>query len=404
MESGDISKLKIEAAAKRPFKRRRGYLLWAALAMAAALVFLGLKGLLSPTFDVKAATVSLTYPSQALTLLNASGYVAAGRKASVASKATGRLVWIGVEEGSRVRKGQVIARLENEDMAAAKAQSEANLNVSDKALDQAKAELDDAQVNFQRDKKLLLAGVISKTEYDAAETRYKKALAAIESARASVKANEAALKGADVAYEYTLIRAPFDAVVLTKNADAGDIITPFAAAANAKAAVVTIADMGSLLVEADVSESNIEKVKKGQPCEIQLDAIPDERFMGEVHMVVPTADRSKGSVMVKVRFLRQDPRTLPEMSAKVSFLSRPLTPGEEKPRTAVDPSAVVSRGRGNSVFVLNGGTVTETPVETGAMLGPDAVEVRAGIKAGDKIVKEPPGKLKTGSKVRLIEK
>ncbi len=127
-----------------------------------------------------------------------------------------------------------------------------------------------------------------------------------------------------MAVEYTLIRAPFDAVVLTKNADVGDIVTPFGAAANAKAAVVTIADMGSLQVEVDVSESNIEKVKKGQPCEIQLDALPEARFRGAVHMIVPTADRSKATVLVKVRFLDKDPRILPEMSAKVAFLERPV--------------------------------------------------------------------------------
>ena len=138
------------------------------------------------------------------------------------------------------------------------------------------------------------------------------------------------MEAAKVAVEYTQIRAPFDAVVLTKNADVGDIVTPIGAAANAKAAVVTIADMDSLRVEADVSESNLEKVKVGQPCEIQLDALPETRFPGQVHMIVPTADRSKATVMVKVRFLDPDPRILPEMSAKVAFLSRSVNPEEQR--------------------------------------------------------------------------
>src|SRR6185369_11157410 len=135
-------------------------------------------------------------------------------------------------------------------------------------------------------------------------------------AEAAVRSSAAALLGARVAYDYSLIRAPFDAVVLTKNADVGDIITPLGAAANAKAAVFTIADMGSLRVEADVSESNLGLVKNGQPCEITLDALPNIRFRGAVHTIVPTADRSKATVLVKVRFIDKDKRVMPEMSAK----------------------------------------------------------------------------------------
>ncbi len=165
-----------------------------------------------------------------------------------------------------------------------------------------------------------------------------------------LNANKAALNSAEVSIEYTLIRAPFDAVVLTKNADIGDIITPLGAAANAKAAVVTIADMSSLQVEADVSESNLKYVKLGQPCEIQLDAFQELRFRGEVHMIVPTADRSKASVMIKVKFLDKDSRILPEMSARVAFLERTVTVEEQKPRTAINPAAIIiKREQKNSV-------------------------------------------------------
>ena len=156
--------------------------------------------------------------------------------------------------------------------------------------------------------------------------------------------SEAAVEEAKVLVEYANIRAPFDAVVLTKNADIGDIVTPLGAAANAKAAVVTIADMNSLQVEVDVSESNISQVRAGQPCEIRLDAFPDLRFKGVVHMIVPTADRTKASVLVKVAFREMNPRILPEMSAKVAFLSRDILPEEEKPLKAVPASAVITRG------------------------------------------------------------
>jgi RND family efflux transporter MFP subunit len=342
------------------------------------------------------------YPSQSFTLLNASGYVVAQRKAAVASKATGRLEWLGVEEGSKVKKGDVIARLEGRDVAAARDQSAANLDNARSALEQSNAELNDATLNFKRSKELLAKGFISRMDYDTADARYRRAQAAVSGAESAIISAQAALKGAEVAVEYTLIRAPFDAVVLTKDADIGDMVTPLGAAANAKAAVVTIADMSSLQVEADVSESNLEKVEAGQPCEIQLDAFPESRFRGVVHMIVPTADRSKASVMVKVRFLNKDKRILPEMSARVSFLERPVSAEEEQPRPGVNPGAVVTRSGKQVVFQVNGEKVNVVPVTTGEKIG-EVLQVLSGVKAGDKVVVNPPKKLKTGSRVSIKE-
>jgi RND family efflux transporter MFP subunit len=342
------------------------------------------------------------YPSQSFTLLNASGYVVAQRKAAVASKATGRLEWLGVEEGSKVKKGDVIARLEGRDVAAARDQSAANLDNARSALEQSNAELNDATLNFKRSKELLAKGFISRMDYDTADARYRRAQAAVSGAESAIISAQAALKGAEVAVEYTLIRAPFDAVVLTKDADIGDMVTPLGAAANAKAAVVTIADMSSLQVEADVSESNLEKVEAGQPCEIQLDAFPESRFRGVVHMIVPTADRSKASVMVKVRFLNKDKRILPEMSARVSFLERPVSAEEEQPRLGVNPGAVVTRSGKQVVFQVNGEKVNVVPVTTGEKIG-EVLQVLSGVKAGDKVVVNPPKKLKTGSRVSIKE-
>ncbi len=222
-------------------------------------------------------------------------------------------------------------------------------------------------------------------------------------AEAALRASTAALRSADVSLEYTLIRAPFDAVVLTKNADIGDIVTPLGAAANAKAAVVTIADLRSLQVETDVSETNLSLVKVGQPCEIQLDALPDSRFRGILHAIVPTADRAKATVTVKVRFLDKDPRVLPEMRAKVAFLSRPLKPEEEKPITAVVRSAIVDKGGPKSVFRVQGNRAVETAVTTGEQFG-EMVEVLGGIKAGDRVVAKPPKRLKNGYRVKVAEK
>ncbi len=327
----------------------------------------------------------------------------AQRKAAVASKITSRLVSLSVEEGDRVKKGQVIARLEGEDVKAARDQAAANLNVARSNLERARAELADSKLLFERDKELSGKGYIARAEFDDAEARYKKAVAGFAAAESSIKASAAALRNADVQMEYTLIRAPFDAVVLTKDADVGDIVTPLGAAANAKASVVTIADMSSLQVEVDVSESNIESVRKGQPCEIELDALPETRFPGVVHMIVPTADRSKATVLVKVKFDYLDSRILPEMSARVAFLRRETTPEERKPRTAVSRAAIITRNGKTTVFLIKDNKVIETQVKLGEEIG-DMREVVEGLKAGDKVAVRPLDKLRNGVKIKVAEK
>ncbi|MGB9627704.1 MAG: efflux RND transporter periplasmic adaptor subunit [Thermodesulfobacteriota bacterium] len=404
MGNDDLSRLKIDKTVKafRPRKRRRLVYLIGALLLLVLLGVLYLKGLIAPAISVEVVTVSQVYPSQVVSLLNASGYVVAQRKAAIASKVTGRLVALMVEEGSRVKEGQIIARLENEDVLAARDQAEANLKAARATLEAAKAELEEATRIFNRNKQLVVRGVIARAEYETSEARYLKAQASVASAEAGIRASLAALKGTEVALEYTLIRVPFEGVVLTKNADIGDIITPLGAAANAKAAVVTIADLNSLQVEVDVSETNLGLVKMGQPCEIQLDAIPESRFKGVVHAVVPTIDRSKATVMVKVRFLERDHRILPEMRAKVTFLSRPLKPEEQKPYLAVSQTAILPHSH-PSVFLIQGDRVVEAPIRIGKQLG-GMVEVLEGLKAGDRVVNKPPKRLRSGSRIKIAEK
>jgi RND family efflux transporter MFP subunit len=401
----DISKLKIDRSAKTFRKAgRKKVFYWAGASLfVIILVFLYVNGFLTPAIPVEVASVSQVFPSQSISQLNASGYVVAQRKAAVASKVTGRLVSLMVEEGSRVKEGQVIARLENEDAVAARDQAEANLRVAQANLNGAQAELEEASRTFHRDEQLVAKGVISRSQYETSEARFLRVQASVAAAEAAVKAGTAALQAAHVALEYTLIKAPFDAVVLTKNADVGDIITPLGAAANAKAAVVTIADLTSLQVEADVSETNLSLVKVGQPCDIQLDALPDFRFRGVVHAIVPTVDRAKATIMVKVRFLDQDPRVLPEMRAKVAFLSRALKPDEEKPRTAVIRAAIIDRGGRKTVFLIQEKRTVETPVTIGNQFG-EMVEVLGGVKAGDRVVSNPPKRLKDGSRIKITEK
>jgi RND family efflux transporter MFP subunit len=405
MANEDLSKLKIDKTAEvyRPQKKHKVFYWIAGVVVLVLAMILFAKGVFTPALEVEPANVTQIYPSQTFTLLNASGYVVAQRKAAVASKVTGRLVSLTVEEGNRVKKGEMIARLESDDVIAARSQAEANLNAVRYNLEQAKAELNDATVSFERYKNLIEQGFVSKAAYDASDARYRKAAAAVAAAEAAVKAGNAALQSANVAVEYTFIRAPFDAVVLTKNADIGDIVTPIGAAADAKAAVVTIADMESLLVEVDVSESNLQMVTTGQPCEIQLDALPDSRFRGVVHMIVPTADRTKATILVKVRFVDKDSRILPEMSAKAAFLSREIRDDEQKPRTALNPAAVTDRKGKASVFLIKENRAIEMPVTLGEKLG-DMVEVLGGVKAGDRVVLRPLDKVKNGSRIKIAEK
>jgi len=405
MANDDLSKLKIDKAAPtyRPLRRRKFMYVIGIIFLFLVIAILYGTGILKPAVEVEVANVTQVYPSQTFTLLNASGYVVAQRKAAVASKVTGRLISLMVEEGNEVKKGEIIARLENEDVTASREQAAAALKAARHNLELAHAELTEAELAFDRYKELLDSEFVSKSSFDAAEARYKKARAAVEAAKAEVTLRKASLHGAEVAVEYTLIRAPFDAVVLTKNADVGDIVTPIGAAADAKAAVVTIADMGSLLVEVDVSESNLHLVKIDQPCEIQLDALPDSRFRGKVHMIIPTADRTKATILVKVSFIDKDSRILPEMSAKVAFLSRDIKDDEQEPRTALLESAILTQNNKKSVFLINGNRVKEIPITVGDRFG-DMVEVLQGVKAGDKVVLAPLEKIKNGSRIKIPEK
>ena len=405
MVNKDISKLKIDKSDAIQYRRvrRKLSLKIAAFIFAFVIGFILYRLVFNPVVEVKVSTVSQIYPSQTFTLLNASGYVVAQRKAAVASKITGRLEWLGVEEGSKVKKGQVIAKLEGEDATAARDQAIANLDNAMFNLDMTKAEMNDATLHYNRQKELLSQGVVPQSELDIAEARYKRAKAAVAAAESAINAYKAAVHFARISLRYTFIRAPFDAVVLTKNADVGDIVAPLGAAATARAAVVTIADMDSLLVEADVSESNLQKVKIGQPCEIQLDALPENRFRGMVHMIVPTADRSKASVMVKVKFLDKDDRILPEMSAKVAFLERSVTLEEQKPKTALNSNAIMMNNNTRFVFLINENRVYKTPLTTGSQIG-DLIEVLDGVKSGDKVVVNPPKNLRDGTRIKIKEK
>ena len=402
MEKEGLERLRIDKKAVLPSAgSRKGWLIKGGVAVLLLLIVAAAIAKRSGV-EVETATVVQVYPTQSFTLLNASGYLVAQRKASVASKITGRLEWLGVEEGSTVRKGQVLARLENRDLVASMDQASATLHAAKASLDQAKAERDDATSAFRRQKELLAQGIVARSEYDAAEARYRRAVAGVAGAESSCRVAAASLRGSELAYAYSEIRAPFDGVVLTKNADVGDIITPLGAASTSKAAVVTMADLSSIEVEADVAESSLVNVRAGQPCEITLDSLPGSRFRGVVHTIVPTADRSKASVMVKVRFVDRDSRILPEMSAKVAFLSREATKDDQRPRTALNPVAVTGKGKDARVFRIVDGKAVSVAVTTGGMQG-QMIEV-SGLKSGEKVVLRPLDRLRDGTRVTVKDK
>jgi RND family efflux transporter MFP subunit len=204
---------------------------------------------------------------------------------------------------------------------------------------------------------------------------------------------------AQVNRDSTEIRAPFDGVVLVKNANVGDLITPFSNAVGTSGAVVTMADLSTLEVEADVSEASVGKVRPDQPVEITLDALPQARFPGTVSRIVPTVDRAKATVMTKVRFDKLDTRVLPEMSAKVSFLSREVTPEQQKPLVAVHPDALVQRDGRTLAFVVRDGHAVAVPVTPGIKIG-DATAISGDVKSGEKAVLKPAPSLANGALVK----
>ena len=351
---------------------------------------------------VEIATVAAAYPSASVAALNATGRVVAARRASVSSKGTGRLEWLGVQEGQRVTEGDIIARLENRDVAAEREQAAAQVQVARANLAQGQAELEDAAAAYKRAQDLAQQKFIAGSALDTAEARYNKSRAAIDTLKAQITVAQANHRAAEVGFDQTLIRAPFTGMVLTKSANVGDIVTPFSAASGTTGAVVTMADMETLEVEADVSEASIAKITVGQPAEIQLDAFPDLRLLGEVSRIVPTVDRAKATLLVKVKFVERDPRVLPDMSAKIAFLSRPLRPDERTPVAALRADAIVKRDGKDMVFVVGKDEqVKLTPVAAGAKVGD---LVRVDLAPGTRVVIAPPDRLVDSATVAAAKK
>jgi len=399
----DIAKLRIDRGATPIRSSRRRKWLWLGGIAVAGLAGAGWYASRPHAIDVTTTAIVTSYPSQQFVVLNATGYVVAQRKAAIASKATGRLEWLGVAEGSTVKEGEVIARLDNRDVVAQAQSAEAAVRAARAALEGAKAEERDATTQLKRNEELVAKGFVSQASLDAVKMRADRAIAGVANAQASIAVAQANARNAQVAVDYTQIRAPFDGVIVSKAANVGDMVTPFSSATDSKGAVVSMVDMSTLEVEADVSESSLAKIKVGQPCEITLDALPDVRFRGRVSRMVPTVDRAKATVVTKVRFDAIDPRILPDMSAKVSFLAQEVTAEQQKPLLAVNPDALATREGATVLFVVRDGKLAQVPVVRGAALG-DLVAITGAVQTGEKAVLKPSAELKPGTPVKLAPK
>jgi RND family efflux transporter MFP subunit len=399
----DLSKLRIDRGLAPLRRRRRRKWIWLGVLVvlvAAAVAFFAMQPKVA---TVQTTPVVTTYPSQQFAVLNATGYVVAQRKAAISSKATGRLEWLGVAEGSRVKAGDVIARIDSRDVVAQAQSAEANVGAARATVEQARVEQKNADIELKRNEDLVSKNFISQSALDTARARSDRAKAGVASAEAALRAAIANAKNAEVAVDYTQIRAPFDGVILSKSANVGDLVTPFSNATDSKGAVVSMADMSTLEVEADVSESSLSKISVGQPAEIVLDALPDVRFRGHISRMVPTVDRAKATVMTKVRFDAIDPRVLPEMSAKVSFLNQEVSPEQQKPLVAVQPDAIVQRDGRTVVYVIRDDKAVAVPVTPGARIG-DVTAVSGALKSGEKAILRPAAELADGAAVKVAAK
>lgn len=390
----DLSKLRIDRNAPSPPERRA---LWRNLALfIAAIAIVGLtlaflRGRSAPVIQVVTASAASGQGGSASgsTSVTANGYVVARTKASVSAKIPGRLAYLGVSEGSHVSQGEVIARLDNADYEAAVAQARANIASAEASVIEARA--DNAQLVREasriRDIRARNANLISQQDQEAAESKAAQATARVNAAEARKHAADAALDMAQANTDNTIIRAPFSGTVLRKDAEVGEVVAPSVGGGLTRGAVVTLADLTTLEVEVDVNEAYIGRIRGALPARITLDAYPDTAFRGVVRQVVPTADRERATVQVKVSILDHDPRILPEMGAKVDFI-QPDTAGARGTTTTViriPATALKSDAGASVVWIVRDGRLARRAVVTGPVSG-GFVEVRSGLSGGEQLM------------------
>jgi RND family efflux transporter MFP subunit len=354
-----------------------------------------------PEVTTAAATVRSGAPA-ASGVLNASGYVTARRRATVSSKVTGKVLEVYVEEGQAVRRGQVLARLDDAQVRAQLNVAEAQLAAAERGAAEDEARLREARLTLDRRRQLVEDQVISRAELDAAEAQVDSLQARIALAEQQVRVARTQVEARRTDLDDMIVRAPFDGVAISKDAQPGEMISPVSAGGGfTRTGIGTIVDMSSLEIEVDVSESYINRVRPKQPVEAVLDAYPDWRIPAHVITTVPTADRQRATVRVRIGFEELDPRILPDMGVKVTFLAeRPAERGDEARARLVVPKAAVRSPEGVPVvFLVRDGQVERRAVRVGGDEG-DQMEIVAGLDAGDRVVVDGPATLTDGARVK----
>jgi HlyD family secretion protein len=401
----ELASLKIDREARGGGSRPG---LWIAVIVFLAVIAAGGWYLWSrePVIEVRTANAAVRTGAAGApnAVLNASGYVTARRRATVSSKVTGKVMEIFVEEGKAVKRGQILARLDDSQLRAMQSVEQAQLASAQKAAAENEARLKEAELTLGRRQQLVKEKVISKAELDSAEAEVDSLKARIAMANQQVEVAQRQLDARQTDLNDMVVRAPFDGVAISKDAQPGEMISPVSAGGGfTRTGICTIVDMSSLEIEVDVSESYINRVKPGQPVEAVLDAYPEWRIPSKVITSVPSADRQKATVRVRIAFDQLDPRILPDMGVKVSFLSEapPLASAAEQARARVlVPKGAVRTVDGTSiVFVVRGDRVERRAVKLGGNDG-DLMEVASGLTAGDKVVTEGVATLTDGARVK----
>jgi RND family efflux transporter MFP subunit len=354
-----------------------------------------------PMVDV--ITASKADASDRQSLLNASGYVTPRRRATIAAKITGRVTGVYFDEGTHVKKGQLLATLDDSDVKRALDSATADRESTQATIADYVVQLKNAKIQLGRAEQLQKAGVQTQEALDNASTAAESLNAKIALAKQQVAGAEARIREAQQAVDNTVIRAPFDGIVVSKDAQVGEMVSPISAGGGfTRTGIATIVDMNSNEIEVDVNENYIARVENNQPVTAILDAYPDWQIPCKVRTVIPTADRQKATVKVRISFLKLDPKILPDMGVKVSFLAeeKPVAAKGPEPKTFVPKTAIHTEGGSSFVFLLRDGKVERHAVSLGTDRGTD-VAVMAGVSPGDSLVVNSPSALHDGQAVEI---
>jgi RND family efflux transporter MFP subunit len=368
------------------------------LVIAGAAAAFVLRGQATP---VETTTAVAAASSDDAAVLQATGYVVARRQATISAQIIGTLTEVSVDEGAHVQQGQILARLDPTAYQAQLDSAKAQYAAAQASVAKARAVLKQDRANAARMNDVVDRGYVSKQAAEQANTQVATDAAALDVAITQAKAASDQVRAAQVNLDFTVVRAPFAGVVTAKGAEVGEIVSPYTAGGGGIAGgLATIVDMNSLEVDVDVNEAYISRVKPGMPVEAILDAYPDWKIPAHVIAIIPSADRSKATVKVRIALDKKDPRILPEMGVRVSFLEKSGENHQPLPGVLVPKSAVVKRDGKDVVFVVKDGQAQRTSVTAGADFS-DMKQVLQGLDAGAEVVTTPPADLKDGEKVQV---